>query len=268
MFSRSTILLMVLLGVLSNLRTDVASAQVGRRLAYKAARVEARARNLVNRIILRRQGIVGADGAVPGQPPTAVAPDQPRPTPQPMHATPQQPTLADGPVEQASSAEVPAWSPSRPLPIGARWQALENGELLNRWRDITNQFHNELDSLSTAEGWHRYLGVEENFSGSPSSISSEIDVAELQKLLDRFDRVSVSPEFQKVSRLPSFAANHAALEEIVSRFTGPHLKEPQEKPREIQEQSPLDSVESLPPPKPVSEKPHVPNGERSILKNS
>ena len=269
MFSRSITILLFSLGIISNLGTDDASAQIGRRMAYRAARVEARARNLANRIVLRRQAVLGLGGAVTGQPPVASAPGQAPPAQQPSPATPQSPALTPSPVEQTKSAEAPVWNPSRPLPIGVQWEALGNRELLSRWRDVTSQFHRELDTLSTAAGWHRYLGMQENSSDPASSVSGRMDVVELQKLLERFDRVSVNPEYQKVSRLPSFAANHTALEEIVSRFAGPQLKEPKENTTlEQVEQSPVDTVETLPVPQPESKKPQLPNGERSILKNS
>ncbi|MCH2114083.1 MAG: hypothetical protein MK171_04130 [Pirellulales bacterium] len=168
-------------------------------------------------------------------------------------------------------------TPPRLLPTAADLAALDDATLLNTSRDIGAVLHQQLGRLSTAAGWQRHLGVQPELLGMHGIAPDEKQIAWWKTLLGRFDKVSSNPEYGKIIGQSGFVANHAALQEIVSRFAGPRLVDPaggkvQQAQAVVEvdraEESEVDSdlgAELLPAPT-LAEEPEATSGERSILK--
>jgi hypothetical protein len=108
---------------------------------------------------------------------------------------------------------------SQSLPTAGELGAMSDSDLLNAVVGLQSQLDADLQRFDTGSTWQNYLGLPEDAlppAGDDGRVS--LGVASLSETLKRFELTETNPRFVQISGLPSFAAMHAALEELVSRL--------------------------------------------------
>ena len=110
-------------------------------------------------------------------------------------------------------------APSASLPTAGELRAMGDNELLNAVVGLTAQLDADLNRFDTGDTWQRYLHLPDDALPPPSADGRvELGLKSLVETLTRFDRTVAKPEFVQISGLPSYAATHAALAEVVRRY--------------------------------------------------
>lgn len=187
-----------------------------------------------------------------------------QPTPAPAAAPPQQPAgLAQRrtvqALRQASAIAAPAMRALTPADLAE----MEVPALQTALSNTGGELSNELNRFTSAASW-------QNFFNMPTSVVDEqtIDLAALQTVLLRFEKVARDREFTQIAELSSFNQARSILNELVNRVDvpapdGPQLIDPASKAQVSAESEQVE--ESLPAPKPQLPRNE---GEHSILVRS
>jgi len=93
------------------------------------------------------------------------------------------------------------------------------GNLLSYNWSVLNE---DLRRFRTGGNWQDYLKLPQQVVGSGTG---DVDLAALEKALQRYDKVGGDPKYRTISRLESFQATHASLTTFVELF-----QEPQDAP--------------------------------------
>ncbi len=171
------------------------------------------------------------------------------------------------PERQPDAADVDAL----PYPTTDELAVMDDATLVETLRQMMARLHYRLSRLKTGAGWQSYLVLSREILGSPGAPPEAAQFEKVQNILPKFASVQESPEFVKISALPSFVATFAALRETARRFapttsSGPKIPDPNiEDPASIEEPPVEEPLEILPTPK-ADVVPNAKRGERSILK--
>ncbi|MDZ4656540.1 MAG: hypothetical protein SH868_03060 [Bythopirellula sp.] len=162
-------------------------------------------------------------------------------------------------LRQASAIAAPAMRALTPADLAE----MEVPALQTALSNTGGELSNELSRFTSAASW-------QNFFNMPTSVVDEqtIDLAALQTVLLRFEKVARDGEFTQIAELSSFNQARSILNELVNRVDvpatdGPQLIDPTGETQISAESEPLE--ESLPAPEP--ELPRN-EGEHSILVRS
>lgn len=155
-------------------------------------------------------------------------------------------------------------APDRPFPTAAELAALDDGTLLNALLDVSSRLDFDLGQFDTGAGWQRYLRFPEDALPPPTADGRvTLGFKSLTTTLDRLNSVAANSAYPMISRLPSFVATQAALQEVVGRF-GQRDGVPN-KGAPAAGLSRGANSEELPTPPPSLTAPANASGERSIL---
>jgi hypothetical protein len=107
----------------------------------------------------------------------------------------------------------------QPLPTAGELRAMDDSSLLNALAALTARLDFDLNRFDTGDTWQRYLRLPEDALPPPTDDQRVVlGMNSIVDTLTRFDRTVAKPEYVQISGLPSFAAVHAALAEVVQRF--------------------------------------------------
>ncbi|HEX6962359.1 MAG TPA: hypothetical protein VF175_10865 [Lacipirellula sp.] len=108
---------------------------------------------------------------------------------------------------------------SQSLPTAGELGAMNDSELLNAIVSLQAQLDYELQRYDTAASWQSYLRLPED-ALPPATDDGRVmlGAASIAETLNRFELTAANPRFVQISGLGSFAAMHAALEELASRM--------------------------------------------------
>jgi hypothetical protein len=230
------------LGIALTVVADVAEAQIVRRFGGGGIAIRAPFAPPVtiqfSRPILPRARVFG--GPVYGPTPLYAAPPAYGGAPlAPIPAVPRPMTVA-----RPLSVDQPN------LPSAAELRTMDESGLLNAVVGLMQQLDADLARFDTGSMWQEYLRLPSDALPPPSGNRVRLGMQAIQRTIAQFDAIASNPEYSKISSLPSFAASHAALVEVVRRF-GRRPVTPTAPA--IPPQSPVaDPSEELPPPSPAT----------------
>ncbi len=148
-----------------------------------------------------------------------------------------------------------------------------DAEFLNIVVTLWYQLDSRLSRFTTGDSWRRYLSM---LTGVLPPVRNDgvarISIQEINKKLDRYNRVAANPQYSMIANLPSFISMHRVLQHMAARFQGDvdaDLETVSETFDPIPESSSPESPvpENLPAPENVTEPPRQGSAqERSILK--
>jgi len=190
---------------------------------------------------------------------------QPQYAAQPQAANPVQRPRRSGQQPQRAAPQ-PAVGETLPYPTASQLAAMDDRALIETLRDMMSRLDQRLTLLKTGVGWQRHLVLSTEVLGELGAPPEVAQLAAMQKALPRYHSVADQPEFMKISSLPSFVAIHAALQEILSRFSAAESGQLELGNPRGTEAAPDESREILPTPD-SAEIPEATRGEHSILKH-
>jgi hypothetical protein len=133
------------------------------------------------------------------------------------------PRYAARPVTQdtytANAYAANAYETVRSLPTAGDLRVMSDSELLNATTSLAAQLQEDLNRFDTGDTWQHYLGLPPD-ALPPATEDGQVFIGR-ESLIDtlaRFDRTVANGRYVQISSLPSYAAMHAALAELVRRY--------------------------------------------------
>jgi hypothetical protein len=120
----------------------------------------------------------------------------------------------------AARPSIPAaYSDPASLPTEGELRAMSDSDLLNTVAALATRLDADLERFTSAATWQNYLRLPEDALPPPNNDNRVVlGMASLSGTLSRFESAVVNPEYVQITGLPSYAAMHSALKEVVRRF--------------------------------------------------
>jgi hypothetical protein len=110
---------------------------------------------------------------------------------------------------------------SQELPTDGELRAMTDSDLLNATVNLAARLNADLERFTSAASWQNHLRLPEDALPPPTRDGRVVlGVNSLTESLSRFESAVANPEYVQITGLPSYAAMHAALKEIVRRYGG------------------------------------------------
>jgi hypothetical protein len=107
----------------------------------------------------------------------------------------------------------------RPFPTAGELAALDDGSLLNALLEAMAQLDYDVAQFDTGATWQRYFRLPDDALPPPAADGRvTLGFPSIKATLARLDSVAANPKYPMIAALPSFAAAHMALTEVVNRF--------------------------------------------------